>query len=118
MQLESLPKNASEGSNMSKFILESVVAGLVTLVLLALVGSVCYIAIINTPNFIVQHSIAIFQGIGTAFGTFIAGALLRRIKVARRILHRLTCKRLFREEPDNQYATRLKALAHYYHDND
>jgi hypothetical protein len=82
---------------MNKFILESIVAGLVTLVLLALVGGVCYIAIINTPDFIVQHSIAIFQGIGTAFGTFIAGALLRRLKTARRILHKLTIGTLFHD---------------------
>jgi hypothetical protein len=83
--------------HLKKIILESVVAGLVTLVLLAFVGGVCYIAIINTPDFIVQHSIAIFQGIGTAFGTFIAGALLRRLKTVRRFLHKLTIGTLFHD---------------------
>jgi hypothetical protein len=81
--------------HLKKFILESVVAGLIILLLLTIVGVICYIAIINTPNFVVQHSIAIFQGIGTAFGTFIAGALLRRLKTARRLLHKLTFGKMF-----------------------
>jgi hypothetical protein len=104
---------------MSKFIIESVVAGLVTLALLALVGGICYIAVVNTPNFIVQHSLAIFQGIGTAFGAFIAGALLRRIKVARRVLHKLTCKCLFHDGPPNDpFTQHIMNLFKHYHDND
>lgn len=83
---------------MNKVILESCVAGLLTLIVLIVVGAICYIAYVNTPNFIVQHSVAIFQGLSTGIGTFLAGYLLRRIKVLRRILHKATGHMLFHEE--------------------
>lgn len=82
---------------LKRAVVESIVAGLVTLLLFAGLGGIVYIVVKNTPDFLVQHCTAIFQGLGTVLGTFLGGALLRRMKSIRRVLHKVTCKTLFHE---------------------
>ena len=92
-QLIPLPK-----ITLKRAAVEAIVAGIATLLLLAGLGTVGYIAVKNTPGWLVQNCNAILQGLGTVFGTFLGGILLRRVKTVRSVLHTVTCHTLFKDQ--------------------